>query len=53
MADPDAKAQALSAAARIAEDFGGSERLRVALRRDLKYSKAQIDKVLKPAGRAA
>lgn len=50
MADADATDEVLLAGARLASEFGATERLREALRRDLKWSKARIDKLMKKAG---
>jgi hypothetical protein len=53
MADPDAKDELLLAAGRAAKGFGGLEQFRTALKRDLKFTKAAIDKLFGRLNRAA
>jgi hypothetical protein len=52
MADPDAKDELLLAAGRTAKGFGGLDQFRTALKRDLKFTKAAIDKLFGRLSRA-
>lgn len=52
-ADPDARETLLLAAARTARDFGGLEPLKTALKRDLKFSRSDITKLVAQLGKAA
>ena len=53
MADMDSRDEMLLAGARAAEGFGGLELFRAALKRDLKWSRPAITKLLSPLGRVA
>jgi hypothetical protein len=53
MADADATETIMLAAAKISAAIGASEQLTAALRRDLKWTKAQADKLVAKAAKAA
>lgn len=53
MADVDATDVMMLAAAKIAAEIGATERLTAALKRDLKWTKARTDKLVKQAAKAA
>lgn len=53
MAEPDARDALLTAGARLASIYDGSDAFRAALKRDLKLTKAAIDRVFAPLKKAA
>ena len=53
MADSDAVEATMQVAAKTAAEIGASERLSALLRRDLKWPKARVDKLLAKAAKAA
>lgn len=53
MADPDSRDDVMLAAARSAEAIGAGERFKAALRRDLKWTKRDSDKLMTQAAKAA
>jgi hypothetical protein len=52
MADPDGRDSLLTAGARLAAGYDGTEAFRAALKRDLKFTRAAIDRVFAPLGKA-
>lgn len=48
MADPDSRDAMLTAGARLASTYNGVEAFKAALKRDLKFTKSAIDRVLAP-----
>lgn len=53
MSDSDATDEIMRSAAKIAAEIGATERLKLALKRDLKWTKARTDKLLAQAAKAA
>ncbi|MDO9367758.1 MAG: hypothetical protein Q7T68_04240 [Sphingopyxis sp.] len=53
MAEPDGRDIMLSAGARLAASYDGAEAYRAALKRDLKFTKAAIDKIFAPLEKGA
>lgn len=53
MADPDSRDEVMQAAAKSAEAIGATDLLKAALRRDLKWTKRDIDKLVAQAAKAA
>lgn len=53
MADPDGRDAMLTAGARLAVSYDGVETFKAALKRDLKFTKAAIDRVFAPLKKAA
>ena len=53
LADPDGRDAMLAAGARMAADYDGLDAFKTALKRDLKFTKAAIDRVLLSARKAA
>jgi hypothetical protein len=52
MADPDSRDAMLTAGARLASSYDGTESFKAALKRDLKFTKAAIDRVFAPLKKA-
>jgi hypothetical protein len=52
MADPDSRDAMLSAGARLAASYDGSDAFKTALKRDLKFTKSAIDRVFAPLRKA-
>ena len=52
MADPDSRDAMLTVGARLAAGYDGVEAFKAALKRDLKFTKAAIDRVFAPLGKA-
>ena len=53
MADPDGRDAMLSAGARLAASYDGVEAFKAALKRDLKYTRAAVDKIFAPLKKGA
>ena len=52
MADPDSRDAMLTAGARLAASYDGADAFKAALKRDLKFTRAAIDRVFAPLARA-
>ena len=52
MADPDGRDAMLTAGARLAASYDGADAFKAALKRDLKFTRAAIDRVFAPLARA-
>ena len=53
MADPEGRDAMLTAGARLADSYGASEGFKAALKRDLKFTKAAIDRIFAPLKKGA